>query len=146
MANPRVAQGSLNRLRATVTLPNFTSLNITPPYMGKSFVKVTFDGDFDRLIETGTGAVTSPEPYVMATVEVGILRTQALSASWLAQAQALSDLGPVSIFSDSAAFPEIDLHDCILKHLDPGAYDGTDPIVKLTISGQLPINNDLWTL
>ncbi|MHB8914737.1 MAG: hypothetical protein ACYC4K_02870 [Thiobacillus sp.] len=144
--NPMVAQGTLNRLKASVTFPNLSGLNITSPYMSKHFVTVSFDGDFDNLIETATGGVTSPEPYVMATVSVGILRTQALASQWLVQAQAISDIGEMSVFSDTAAFPEIDLHNAILKHFDTGTYDGTDPVVKLTFKGIFYANNNLWTL
>ena len=143
-----VAQGTLNRLKAAVVLPKNSSLNITSAYMGKSFVTVTFDHDFDNLIPTATGAVTSPEPYVLTTVTIGILRTQALSGAWLAQAQNLSDIGSVSIFPDTStsSFPEIDLSGCIIKHIDPGAFDGTDPVVKLTLGGTFYVNNSLWTL
>ena len=146
MANPLIAQGSLNRLRSSVTVPDFPALNITSSYMGKSFVTVTFDGDFDKLIGTGTGAVTSPEPYVEANVVVSLLRTQALSGAWLAQAQTLSDIGDVSIFPDSTAFPEIDLVSCVIQHVDPGVYDGLDPIVKLNLKGVFLINNNLWAM
>lgn len=146
MPNPLVQQGTLNRLRSTVTLPSHSSLNITPSYMGPQFVTVAFDGNFDNLIETATGGVSSPEPYVMATVTVSILRTQGLSASWVAQSQSLSNLGDVSIFPDTTAYPEIDLKECVLQHIDPGAFDGKDPVVRLTIRGIYYINNDLWTL
>lgn len=145
MANPLVSQGTLNRLRAAVTVPSYTNLNITPAYMGKQFVTVTFEGNFDDLIPTATGGVTSPEPYVMATVSVGLLRTQSLSTSWLTQSQTTSDIGNVSIFPDSSAFPEIDLVNCVIQHIDPGAYDGMDPVVRLTIRGIFYINNSLWT-
>lgn len=146
MANTFVAQGTLNRLRAAVTIPNYSNLNITSGYMGKQFVTVSFDGDFNNLIPTGTGAVTSPEPYVLATVTVSILRTQALAASWVAQYQNITDIGAVSVFPDSAAYPEIDLVNCVIKHLDPGAFDGLDPVVRLTLHGVMYINNGMWSL
>jgi hypothetical protein len=146
MANPLIAQGTLNRLKSSVTIPGNSSLNITSSYMGKQFVTVTFDGDFDKLIETATGAVTSPEPYVMATVSISLLRTQGLSGAWLTQAKTTSDIGNVSIFPDSSVFPEIDLTNCVIQHIDPGAYDGMDPAVKLTLRGVFYINNNLWAL
>ena len=145
MATPLIQQGTLNRVLPSVIVPGNTALNITSNYMGKSFVTVTFDGDFDNLIHTATGAVTSPEPYVQATASVSILRTQSLSGAWLAQAQKLSDIGNVSIFSDTTAFPEIDLVNCIIKHIDPGAYDGTDPVVRLTLGGIFYVNSRVWS-
>lgn len=148
MANPLVAQGTLNRLKASVTLPSNSALNITSAYMSKRFVTVTFDGNFDNLIPTATGAVTSPEPYVMATVTVGLLRTQSLAAAWQNQALTLSDIGDVSIFPDvpTSTFKEIDLTNCIIRHMDPGPYDGTNPEVTLIIEGVYYINSNLWTV
>ncbi len=146
MATNLIAQGTLNRLKSSVVIASNSALNITSAYMGKSFVTVTFDGDFDRLIDTATGAVTSPEPYVAATVVVSLLRTQSLSTAWLTQAKTSSDLGNISIFPDSVAFSEIDLVNCVIQHIDPGAYDGLDPAVRLTLRGIFYINNNLWTL
>jgi hypothetical protein len=147
MPNPFVAQGTLNRLKAAVTIANFPNLNITSAYMGKSFITVSFDDDFDNLIPTATGAVTSPEPYVMATVTIPVLKTQALSGAWVAQYQSSSDIGNISIFPDvnTSTYPEIDLVNCIIKNAPPGAFDGTDPVVMLTLRGTYYINNALWS-
>lgn len=142
---PFVQQGTLNRLRCSIIVPNISGLNITASYMGKSFATVTFNGQFAELIPTATGGVTSPEPYVMATISVGLLRTQALSASWVGQGQLQSAIGPVTIYPDSAAFPSISLDNCIIRDIEPGAYDGMDPVVRLTINGIFYLNSDLWS-
>ncbi|OYY59034.1 MAG: hypothetical protein B7Y55_01100 [Polynucleobacter sp. 35-46-207] len=146
MANPNIPQGTLNRIRSNITIPGNTALNVTPAYMDKSFVTVTFDGEFDNLIPTATGGVTSPEPYVMATVSFGLLRTQALANAWQSQVKALSDLGNVSIFPDTTAYAEIDLVNCVVSHIDPGPFDGTNPSVKVTLRGIYYVNNDLWNI
>lgn len=144
--NPLVSQGTLNRVRCSVIVPNFSSLNITAAYMGKSFASIDFEGAFDEQIETGTGAVTSPEPYVMATISVGLLRTQSLAVAWLNQAQTSSDLGTIIIHSDTAAFPAISLRSSVIRSLEPGAFDGMDPVARLTLRGVYDINNNLWNL
>lgn len=147
MANaPLVPQGTLNRVRCSIVVPNYTTLNITAPYMGRNFATITFEGDFTKLIGTGTGGVPSPEPYVMATISVGILRTQALASSWRTQWETQGSLGNVSIFSDTAAFAEFDLIDCVIQHFNPNAYDGEDPVSQLTLQGIYPINSALWSL
>ncbi len=146
MANPLVSQGTLNRVRCSVIIPDDTALNIDSSYMGKSFATISFDGSFSGQIETGTGVVNSPEPYVMGNVSVGLLRTQALSNAWLAQAKKNTSIGQVIIHSDSAAFPSIPLSTCVIGSIEPGAYDGTDPIVKLTLRGVFHLNEDMWNL
>ena len=145
MANPLIPQGTLNRVLTSMIVANFTNLNVISSNMGKTFAKLVFDGNFDEQIETATGIVTSPEPYVMAIVTVGILRTQSLAAAWLSQAQTISDIGSIALHSDTTTFGAIDLANCVIRNIDPGAYDGTDPVVKLTIRGTYYINNNLWS-
>lgn len=141
-----VSQGTLNRLRCQVMVPNFPALNITAPYMGKSFARISFQGKYNDLLPTATGAVTSPEPYVLATISVGLLRPQALSTAWLLQAQLLGDIGPVTIWSDTSVWPALTSYSTVIGDIDPGAYDGTDPVVRLTLDGVFPLNSTLWQM
>jgi hypothetical protein len=145
-SNPLIQQGTLNRVRCSVVVPSNSALNITSPYMGQSFASISFAGPFSELIPTATGAVTSPEPYVLATISVGLLRTQALALAWLNQAQTQSDIGNVTIHSDTAAFPAITISTSVIQDIEPGAFDGKDPVVKLTLRGVFYTNSDLWQL
>jgi hypothetical protein len=145
MANPYLIAGPLNRVRCHVVISSSPTLNIQSSYMGKSFARIEFEGDFVQQIEVGTGVVNSPEPYVMASITVGLLRSQPLAASWLSQAQDTGVLGDVTIHSDTSAFPAITLNDTAIRSLEPGAYDGTDPVVRLTLRGTFNINSALWS-
>jgi hypothetical protein len=143
--NPQIQQGVLNRLRSSVIVPAYTNLSITAPYMGKSLVKVEFEGNVVEQIETATGAVRSPEPFVMASVTVGVLRSQSLAASWLAQAQSDGYLGQVNVHPDTSVYPVISLAETVIRHIDNGAFDGTDPIVRLTLRGTYYVNAKMWS-
>lgn len=145
MPNPLVSQGTLNRVRCHIVVPNFTGLNITSSYMGKSFAHIALEGDFTDQIGTGTGVVNSPEPYVFASITVGILRTQALASSWRAQWEDNSVIGDVTIHSDTAAWDAITINSAAIRHFDPNAYDGTDPVCALVLRGTYNINNSLWS-
>jgi hypothetical protein len=145
MPNPFLNAGPLNRVRCHVVVPSTPTLNITPQFMGKQFARIEFEGDWNQQIETATGVVNSPEPYVMATITVGLLRSQGLSAAWLAQAQKTTVLGDVTIYSDTSAFPAISINDTGIRSIDPGAFDGTDPVVRLTLRGSFNINASLWS-
>ncbi len=144
--NPLIAQGTLNRVRVSVVVANLSNLNVTSPYMGKEFASISFQGSFAELIPTATGGVTSPEPYVMATVVINLLRTQGLASAWVSQAQATSAIGPVTIHSDTSAFPAITIDNAIIKDIEPGAFNGTDPVVRVTLQGIYDLNNNLWSL
>jgi len=144
--NPRVTQGTLNRVRTSVVIPAFTNLNVQASYMGKQMARLNFEGNFSDLIGTATGAVESDEPYVFASLSISLLRTQSLASQWLEQVQAGSGMGDVTSYSDSKAFDAITLNNCVVQSIDPGAWDGTDPVVRVTLRGTFIVNNNLWNL
>jgi len=141
---PLTTQGNLNRVATHVVVTSFPQLNANASYLGKSLVQVTLEGPFTDQIETATGIVNSPKPFVMAHIVVNLLRSQILSGLWVAQAQAGTYLGSVVVFPDSNVFPDISLTNASITELDPGAFDGVDPTVKATIKGTFYINASLW--
>ena len=77
MATP-VNQGTINRLRGTISFTDHPELNITPAFMGKDMITITPQGDITHIIPTATGIVTSPEPYQVFEFSAHVLRTNAL--------------------------------------------------------------------
>jgi hypothetical protein len=144
MANPKIQQGVINRVRSSLIVPSNTALNATAPYLSKSMINVEFEGNFVEQIETATGAVRSPEPFVMATITMGLLRSQSLSATWLNQVQNNSFLGDVTAHSDSSVYPAISLSETVVRMIRNGAFDGADPVVAVVLRGIYYVNNDLW--
>ncbi|MDE1854690.1 MAG: hypothetical protein KGI38_13340, partial [Thaumarchaeota archaeon] len=55
-------------------------------------------------------------------------------------------IGSISVFSDTSAFAEFDLDTCVIQHFDPNAYDGEDPVSRLTLTGIYYINSAMWNL
>ncbi len=142
--SPLAYQGLLNRVLTHVVVTDFPQLSVTSSFMSKALTNLTFEGEFTRQEQTAVGIVNSPEPYVMAQLNVSILRSQPLAALWYIQAQLLTIIGDVVTYSDSTVFPEVTLLNCSLINVEPGAYDGQDPTTRLTIKGILPINASLW--
>ena len=83
--NPQIPLGTLNRLLTQVTWNSFPSLNVTPSYLGRESVHLARDGEAVVYIPTLTGAVTSPEPYLMITMTMHLLKTQGLAGQYEAQ-------------------------------------------------------------
>ncbi len=143
-ANPLIDQGMLNRVLTNVVVTLLPQLSVTSPYMAKSQAQITFDDDFVDQIGSATGVVNSPAPYIMGSLVINLLRSQAVSGLWIAQSQVQSVIGPVIAYPDSTAFPPVALANCSIKHIDPGAYDGQDPTVKVTVRGVFYTNAALW--
>lgn len=147
MAFPTVPQGGpLNRIRAAVNVQNTPTLNIIAQNMGGGFVTVALQGEAAGLIGTGTGGVATLEPYQMATVTVDLLRTQPLCSAWFTQMQTNSAVGPITVYPDTTAFQPVPLDNCVIHNIDLGAWDGKNPVTRLTLSGIFYINSAAWSL
>lgn len=138
--------GSLNRALTHITFASFPALNIGPQNMGKSFARINFEGDFNHQAEVAVGVVTSPEPYVMAVVNVGVLRTQALGAAWWTQILATTTLGTMTIYPDTPSFQSITVSSTVVKGFDPDAYDGMDPVIKMVLRGVVYPNSNMFSV
>jgi hypothetical protein len=144
--NPQIVQGTLNRVRTHIVVANNPALNVTASYMGKSQAVLSFEGPFVHQEETATGVVNSPAPYVMARLVISLLRTQSLANVYVAQLQSQSVIGSVTSHSDTSAFSAVTMVNSSIIEFDPGAFDGMDPVARVTIRGVFYTNNTLWTL
>lgn len=142
--NPNTVQGNLNRVSTHLVVASFPALSVNASFMGKSMVKVTLDSPFVQQLPTATNLVNSPEPFVMGHMTVALLRSQTLANLWITQAQVQATIGTVQIFSDSTVFSAITVLNCSITDIDPGAFDGTDPVVSVTVSGAFPVNSTMW--
>jgi hypothetical protein len=146
MANPQIPQGTLNRVRASVIIPAFSTLNVNSSHMGKGFVDLVWEEDFGDQIDTGTGIVNSPAPYVRGTCTINILRTQALAGQWQAQADATSIIGRIVVHPDSTVYPKQTVHNCQVLKASPGKMDGLNPTIDVVIRGVRFVNDNLWQM
>jgi hypothetical protein len=141
---PQVVQGNLNRAAVHVVVASFPALSVTAGFMSKGGVHVSYEGDAVTQIPTMTGVVDSPEPYLMTTLTVSILRTQALTNAWAQQQATNSTIGNVTIISDSTSYAPIVMQNTAIQNINNGPYDGTDPTVVITLRGQVQINSSMW--
>lgn len=144
MANPLVPQGTLNRLRASMVLGSLPGLNVTAAYLGKAGISINPENDASLLIPTLTGGVTSNEPYQMVTVVAHILKTQALSAAYRAQIELNTNVGDMTVISDTSTFPNFPLVNCTITHWDGLTFDGNNPEFVIHIKGIYYINSAMW--
>jgi hypothetical protein len=72
-------------------------------------------------------------------------RAQPLAGAWFAQWQISALVGNITAYPDATTFPDILLLNCAIMGFDPGAYDGNDPSVQITLDCVLPLNSVLWT-
>lgn len=145
-ANPLVVQGTLNRLRGSITIANFPQLNVTAPYLGKAGISLSLDGDTTLFLPTMTGAVTSPEPYMMATVTINLLKTQALASAYKAQMEATSLIGDFTVRADTSALPDYYMTNGAIQSVRELSFAGEDAGYMVALRAYYILNNNLWNL
>lgn len=64
----------------------------------------------------------------------------------MTQSQTQSAIGDITIYPDSASYPATTLSNCVIQAIEPGAYDGKDPVVRVTLRGVYYLNSDLWNI
>jgi hypothetical protein len=143
-SNPLVSQGTLNRLRASIIWGSFPALNVTAPFLGKAGIKLALEGEATAFHPTMTGAVTSPEPYLMISLRVNLLKTQQLAAAYKAQMELLALLGDGVVRADSAAHPPYQLTNCSIQSVPELDFSGDAPDYNVVVKGYYNINSSLW--
>jgi hypothetical protein len=145
-ANPQIQQGTLNRLRGSVVIPEYPALQVTAPFLGRAGISISFEGETTTMIPTMTGTVTSPFPYQMVTVSISLLKTQALAAAWETQRQSLSTIGDITITTDTSTLPSYTFNNCAIQNVRELNFAGEDASFGVTLSGYYQINNNIWNL
>lgn len=145
MANPLIAQGVLNRLRASVTFASNAGLNVTASYLGREGIGLRFSDPVTTPIKTMTGVIPSPEPYQTATVMIHLLKTQALADAFKAAIETSSLLGDVTIRPDEVGgIGPYQLSNSWIETVEAMSFDGTQAGWTISIGGIYYINSSLW--
>jgi hypothetical protein len=144
MGNPQILPGTVNRLRASVLWTDFPQLNVTPPFMGKDMISLSFDGESTAFIPAAVGVVTSAEPYLIATFTMALLRTQALANAYKRQWELQALLGAATIRGDSAAMDVWNIVNCAIQSVAPLKFSGEEAVYPVTCKGTYYLNNSLW--
>jgi hypothetical protein len=146
MANPQVAQGTLNRVRGSIVYADNPSLNITAPYLDAAGISMAFDNNAGVLLPTLTGGVTSPEPYQMCTLTVHILKTQGLASTYKTQFETLVNVGDFQVITDAATLPNYSLSNGVLLGIQELGFNGSQAGFVFRLQGIYYVNASLFDL
>jgi hypothetical protein len=144
-ANPLVAQGQLNRVKASLTWLDHSELNVTAPFLGRDGISLSLEGNSTAFLPTLTGVVTSPEPYMMIGLTIHLVKPQALCALYVARLQANALLGNGTVRPDVIeGLPPFDITNCAMESIREMRFNGTDDGFIVMCRGYITINNDMW--
>ena len=144
--NPLVQQGVLNRLVASITWNDNPSLNVTSPFLGREGIRLAREGAAVVYLPTMTGAVLSPEPYMMIRMTVNLLKTQALGAAYKTKMEFDSALGDGQVRPDIAVggISLFQITNCSIADTPELDFSGGSALYPVIISGYYNINQNYW--
>lgn len=147
MANPRIPQGNLNRVRGSIvwsTLPNF---NVIASYLGAGGISLRTEGQATTRIPTMTGISNSPEVVQPVILTVNLLRAQTLATQYENRRLSDSVMGDCTVRTDvqgNAGIIAYSLENMSIDNVNEQAFNGSDPGYVITLGGIYVINADLW--
>lgn len=136
--------GFLNRLRASVSVPSYSALNVTPAYLGDEGIRFTPEGNAAELLDQLAGRVVSANPYLAVTIELPLLRTMSAAAAWYNQMLTNAAIGSVQITPDSTTMPVIYVQNCVIRTPGAQGLNGRGPVMPVSVAGTMIINSALW--
>jgi hypothetical protein len=144
MPNPLVDQGTLNRIRASVTFASNPQLNITSPYLAREGIRLALEGNATDYFGTMTGAVPSPAPYQLCTLTINLIKSQPLSNVYKAQFELNTLVGTASVRPDSTTLGIYDLYNVVLETVREMTFAGEDPIWSVSCRGFYLVNSYMF--
>lgn len=146
MPNPLISQGVLNRVKGSVTWTDHPELNVTAPFLDKDGINLRLEGDASLQHGTMTGTVQSPEPYMMVSIVIALLKTQALCELYKSQMQDNPVLGAGTVFPDvSTGLSQFALNNMAIQTVGELLLNGTTPIFACTCRGYWVTANSLFS-
>jgi len=145
MGNPLVDQGVLNLLKASVTWNNFPGLNVTASFIDKSGIILRLEGNTTAQLETMTGIVQSPQPYMPVAVVIPLLKTQALSDAYKTQMEADAIIGAGTVYPDvSSGLSPYQIDNMAIQSVGEINLGGSTAVWGVTCRGVYYVNADAF--
>lgn len=144
--NPNVPQGTLNKLRGSVSLVDHPELNVTASFLGDNGISISFEGEASGYMPTLTGAVPSPNPFQIGSVTMHLLKTQGLANQWKGQLETNTTIGDVSVTTDTVTLDTYYLTNCTIKGVTELTFNGKDAGYAVQVQGIYAINSSLFNL
>ena len=146
MANPRIPQGNLNRVRGSIVWATAPDLNVIASFLGQGGISFRTEGAATTRLQTMTGVSNSPEIQQPAILTVALLKTQSLSVLYENRRLTNSLLGDCTVRTDAQAggLQTYQLENMSIDNVNEMSFNGSQAEYVITLGGVYVINADLW--
>lgn len=142
--NALIAQGTLNRLLASVQFISLAQLNITKGLLAPEMITIAPEDVASDYLGTQVGAVQSGRPFQIYNVTVHLLKSQSLCEQWEQQRLTNTNIGDFVVYPDSPTMNPRYYSNGVLSNINEIQFSGTTVDFPLMLRGTYNINSALF--
>jgi hypothetical protein len=136
--------GVLNRLRASVVWSDFPELNVTSGFLTTEGIRLALEGNATDLLPAMVSLVSSPAPYLSASITMSIVRSASLANLFKLQFEDTTLMGIATIWPDTDVIPVFTIHNVALESMREMAFAGMEAAMVVTARGYYNVNTGFF--
>lgn len=136
--------GVLNRLRASVIFADFPELNVTSNFLTTEGIRLALEGNAADLLPAMVSLVSSPAPYMAASVTMSIVRSSTLAAVYKQQLENTTLVGLITIFPDTDVLNPFIINNVAIESIREMAMAGMEAAMVVSCRGYYNVNTGFF--
>ena len=136
--------GVLNRLRASVVWTDFPELNVTSNFLTTEGIRLALEGNATDLLPAMVSLVSSPAPYLSASITMSVVRSSALANLFKLQFEDTTLMGIATIWPDTDVIPVFTINNVALESIREMAFAGMEAAMVVTARGYYNVNTGFF--
>ena len=136
--------GVLNRLRASITFSNFPQLNVTSSFLTTEGIRLALEGNAADLLPAMVSLVSSPAPYLSASMTISLVRSSSLAQLFKLQLENTTLLGLATVFPDTDVLTPFIINNVALESVREMAMAGMEAAMVATCRGYYNVNTGFF--
>jgi hypothetical protein len=136
--------GVLNRLRASVVFSSNPQLNVTSSFLTTEGIRLALEGNAADLLPAMVSLVSSPAPYLSATITMSIVRSASLAQVYKLQIENTTLVGLATIFPDTDVLNPFIINNVALESVREMAMAGMEAAMVVTARGYYNVNTGFF--
>ena len=136
--------GVLNRLRASVTYNTYPELNVTSGFLTTEGIRLALEGNATDLLPAMVSLVSSPAPYLSASITMSLVRSATLAALYKQQIEDTTLVGLVTIWPDTDVLNPFVINNVALESIREMAFAGMEAAMVVTARGYYNVNTGFF--
>jgi hypothetical protein len=136
--------GVLNRLRASVVYTDHPELNVTSGFLTTEGIRLALEGNAADLLPAMVSLVSSPAPYLSASITLSIVRSSSLAQLYKLQIEDTTLLGLMTIYPDTDVLTPFIINNVALESVREMAMAGMEAAMVVTARGYYNVNTGFF--